>query len=273
MNAADHNRADGDELTPPVVAAEVYDTEYFLRGCLGSATWRASDGAELDPMYGFFLEMVGFEPGDRLLDVGCGRGEMVRLAAERGASFAAGVDYSAAAIELCHKTFAQAEELPVEALQADARRLPFDEGSFDAVTMTDVVEHLVPAELARALAEARRVLRPGGRIFVHTAPNKLIYTVGYRVMRALHPRGRSWPRDPRNDYEREMHVNELRMGTLERALAESGFVDLDGRLGGWVYVDFLPDDRSRRIFRAAARIPLLDRLVTTDLLMAGKKPN
>jgi len=40
--------------------------------------------------------------------------------------------------------------------------LPFEPGTFDRVLMLDVVEHLYPAELAEALREARRVLKPGG---------------------------------------------------------------------------------------------------------------
>jgi SAM-dependent methyltransferase len=52
---------------------------------------------------------------------------------------------------------------------ADATALPFDDASFDAVTMFDVIEHV--EDDARAIAEAKRVLRPGGFLLV-TTPNE-----------------------------------------------------------------------------------------------------
>jgi cyclopropane fatty-acyl-phospholipid synthase-like methyltransferase len=38
--------------------------------------------------------------------------------------------------------------------------------------MLDVVEHLTPTELDRTLAQARRILAPGGRLYIHTFPNR-----------------------------------------------------------------------------------------------------
>jgi len=57
-----------------------------------------------------------------------------------------------------------------EALVANATRLPFAGGSFDAVVAGELIEHLTPVDVDKALAEIRRVLKPGGRLLM-TTPN------------------------------------------------------------------------------------------------------
>ncbi len=82
-----------------------------------------------------------------------------------------------------------------EVILVDARAIPVRDGQADLVTLLDVVEHLTPVELPGTLAEARRLLRPGGRLLVHTFPNRTIYEIVYKLQRALVPwRRRSWPR-------------------------------------------------------------------------------
>jgi SAM-dependent methyltransferase len=95
----------------------------------------------------------------RLLDGGCGAGALLAALAERG--WAAGVDVSASAIAITR------DRGLGRLTQADVEALPFAGGSFDAVMLCDVLEH-VPDD-QRALDEAARVLRPGG-ITVLTLP-------------------------------------------------------------------------------------------------------
>ena len=66
---------------------------------------------------------------------------------------------------------------------ADAKGLPFDSAHFDRVLMFDVVEHLYPWELDRALAEIRRVLTSDGRLVIHTAPNRWYDKYAYPIVR------------------------------------------------------------------------------------------
>jgi ubiquinone/menaquinone biosynthesis C-methylase UbiE len=101
--------------------------------------------------------------GLRLLDLGCGYGSFVREAVARG-YWAVGLD--AAEFELSESRSAAPDE--GRWVVGDGNRLPFEDDTFDVVTMWNVLEH-VP-DPARLLAESVRVLRPGGCL-LGIAPN------------------------------------------------------------------------------------------------------
>lgn len=263
-----------DQLPPAAVPATAYDESYYLTHCMGYEEWRDSDGAQMGAQYEGVLEYkLGLRPGQALLDIGAGRGELVAAAAQRGAR-AVGVEYSEAAVELSARTLA-AHGRPAGAsvILADARALPFADGEFDVVTMLDVIEHLTVPEQASVLAEVRRVLRPGGRLLVHTAPNRLIYEVTYRLQRALAPwRLRSWPRQPRHHYELTMHVGEHSARSLRRALRGAGFDPLEVTHGEWVYESFVPDEAARRLYWRLAAHRLTRPLGVADLWGVAVRP-
>jgi demethylmenaquinone methyltransferase/2-methoxy-6-polyprenyl-1,4-benzoquinol methylase len=93
--------------------------------------------------------------GDRVLDVCCGTGDLA-VAARREGGKAVGLDFSERMLER-----ARAKAPEIEWVRGDALALPFDDGSFDAVTVGFGVRNL--DDLERGLRELRRVLRPGGR--------------------------------------------------------------------------------------------------------------
>jgi ubiquinone/menaquinone biosynthesis C-methylase UbiE len=127
------------------------------------------------------LETLGLQPGDRLLDVGCGTGAAVRSAAAV-AQRAVGVDLSAAMIARGREL---ATGLPnVELLEADAEALPFAAGSFSAVLCTTSLHHYPHAE--RAVAEMARVLERGGRAVIADAvTDRPLVRLADRVLRLL----------------------------------------------------------------------------------------
>ncbi len=109
-----------------------------------------------DPRLSAILAGLGPVEGLRMLDLGCGKGRFARALAGRGAELIG--------LDLSRGMLAAADGL--DRVQASARRLPFRSSSFDAVLAVEVLEHLEPQALDPVLAEARRVLRPGGRFVI-----------------------------------------------------------------------------------------------------------
>lgn len=103
-------------------------------------------------------------PGRDVLEIGCGTGLFSRYLAETGANMAV----SDLSWELL-KQVEVAEGAVIRPILSDAERLPFRSGAFDAVVGSSILHHLAPDV---ALAEAFRVLRPGGTI-AFAEPNML----------------------------------------------------------------------------------------------------
>jgi SAM-dependent methyltransferase len=260
-------------VPPPAVDPAVYDHDYFTSGCAGSYEWTESGGRAVGGIYHFALAQTRFKAGQILVDIGTGRGELPALAAEQGASRAYGVEYSQAALDLAAMT-ASAHKVTstVDLVLADARRIPLPDGCADAVTMLDVVEHLTPTELDASLREARRLLAPAGRLFIHTFPSRTVYEFTYRLQRwALPWRLWRWPHDPRKPVERLMHVNEQSVSRLRRSVRRAGLSIESSALGEWVYVDFVPNKRARALYHRVARIPGLRQFGVANMWLVAQR--
>jgi SAM-dependent methyltransferase len=108
------------------------------------------------------LERLVKPAGKDIVDVGCGSGALVRALAERGAH-PIGLEISA---EQLAPALAHDEEHRARYVVGRAQELPFADGSFDVVVFMRALHHVPAADLPRTLTEARRVLRPGGMVYV-----------------------------------------------------------------------------------------------------------
>jgi ubiquinone/menaquinone biosynthesis methyltransferase len=111
------------------------------------------------------VELARVGRGGRALDVCCGTGDLalaLRQAVGPGGEVV-GLDFSEAMLDEAHaKSFERGAE--VEWIQGNALELPFESASFDVATVGFGIRNVV--DLPRALAEMRRVVRPGGRVVV-----------------------------------------------------------------------------------------------------------
>jgi ubiquinone/menaquinone biosynthesis C-methylase UbiE len=175
------------EIAFQSVPPEIYNREYFLTECEGHEEFMITHGRVLIPRLRVALELAKVKARTKVLDIGCGRGEVTFHCAYLGAE-AHGINYSAAALQIANSIRAELIDIPtkdVHLYQANACSLPFANRSFDIVFMLDIVEHLYPKELNQTLQEAHRVLKENGKLIVHTMPNIWYYRLGYPFYRFL----------------------------------------------------------------------------------------
>ena len=236
------------QRTRDSVPSTLYTEEYFLTACEGFDEFIATEGEHLSRRLNAAFALAAVEPGMKVLDVGCGRGEILRHCAGLGAD-AYGIDYAVVAVQMSQDIVDDVAQAPGKTgvAQADAKKLPFPTAYFDRVLMFDVVEHLYPWELHEALTEIHRVLKPNGRFIVHTAPNVWYDKYAYpfvRAFRTMLGQGDKYPANPRAflvNVNQDVHVNEQSMVSMRQTLSGAGFksrVWLDsppqGRQGNWL---------------------------------------
>ena len=212
------------ENLPKNVSFEEYD-ENWIENAWGKGSIKEfinNLGNELRPRVKTSLEIANLTPEMRILDIGCGRGEVVFYAARQGLE-AVGVDYSTSVLKIANEV---KKRLPSELQQlitfhlGDAKKLPFPENYFDRIFMLDLVEHLHDWELNELFAVCHKLLKPDGLLVIHTLPNKWIYDYTYRFLRLF-----LWnlPKEPRNENEKKIHINEQTIIHLKKLLTQNNF--------------------------------------------------
>lgn len=107
------------------------------------------------------LDGIRLAAGERLLEIGCGEGgNLHHLAARSREARLYGTDFSPAKAAFARRATGALT------VCADASALPLADEVFDGVLIRDLLHHVLPALRGHVLAEARRVLRPGGRLFL-----------------------------------------------------------------------------------------------------------
>jgi demethylmenaquinone methyltransferase/2-methoxy-6-polyprenyl-1,4-benzoquinol methylase len=119
------------------------------------------------------LEVIGVGPGDRLLDVACGTGDIAEMAQARGAEVI-GLDF---AVEMLRG--ARQRGIPAGFVQGDAGRMPLPDASVQAVTCGFALRNFV--NLGEVLLEMGRVLTPDGRLMILE-----VYEPKNPIIKAMH---------------------------------------------------------------------------------------
>ncbi|MEM7166597.1 MAG: class I SAM-dependent methyltransferase [Planctomycetota bacterium] len=254
-------------MVQPLTLAEIerlYDEAYYTGDCDGHAEFRRGHGARLPRRLKKCAKMAAVTGRDRVVDVGCGRGELALDSARRGATVVA-IDPARSALRIVRTQLNDDVAARLVAVRARGEALPVPTSWATVIFLTDVVEHLPPAELAETFQECRRALAPDGRLIVHTQPNRLLVDWTVPVLSRL---SWSWgvrlPRDLRTEMtpgsRKPYHVNEQSLEQLRKSLLRHGFTVADawlegsypihrifgdGRLKDW----FLPHFRRRPLLK------------------------
>lgn len=183
---------------------ELYDEAYFdmVRG--------SKQGTELHhKFFELVKEVAAGRP--RILDLGCGRGQLLSLLAREPGMDVSGLDFSEAAVA------ASQELVEPERVHCGsaAERDNFPQDSFDLICIMDVVEHLPPADLLATMENIRYWLKPGGHLVVHTFPTLGPHRIFQAILRL------SGQRDYLNLLNK-IHCNVQTRASLRQVLEQAG---------------------------------------------------
>ena len=205
----------------------IYDSNYFLKAVDGYKEFSGFDGAydSLFPRYKRNIQLLELRPENKLLEIGCGRGEVCIFHSLRG-GVAKGVDYSAEAITLAREK-ASKLNARVEFVESSFDQLGDAPELYDRILASEFIEHISAEEGLIFFRIASSMLMPGGKLLVFTMPNTLQRRFGYPITRlwaALH--GMRLPKrqdDMTSEHYRLYHLNEQNYFTLRKLATQAGF--------------------------------------------------
>jgi len=179
----------------------------------------------------------------RHLDIGCGPGTFIGTLP--GSIESVGVDIAKPQVDYANEHYrTDGHRFEVVA----PGRLPFEDTSFDAVTIIEIIEHLTAPDCETLVQEARRVLTPGGTLIL-TTPN---YASPWPVV--------EWLLNRLGDVSYEdQHINRFNLWRLSRFLRRVGFMDVESR----AYIGVAPFTAALG-WRVADQIEQLEPRIFTD---------
>jgi len=195
--------------TPP---STIYSKEYFFFDGHQDSYSRGI----LAPEYREVLGHLEAKSNEAILDIGCGRGELVNECRKLGADVI-GVDYSQAAVKISKETLNEGI-----IVRASASDLPFRNGTFDKIILHAVLEHLDQGDTLKCVREMGRVLKLEGIVLIQTANKweKLLSPL-HDLHNLLFPKQRLNPKE--RYYLKVTHVNAPSPISLKRMFRKEGF--------------------------------------------------
>jgi SAM-dependent methyltransferase len=220
---------------------------WLLRGTCGNMY----DGLRVSS---YPIPEVPLEGPGRLLDIGANWGRW-SIAAERAGFDVVSTDPSLGAMRAARRVAKQLGA-QLEVVVADGRHLPFPDQSFDVVFSYGVLQHLAPADVAEAVHEFARVLRPGG-VSLHQLPNAWGPLSAYRQASRRFRTARKFE----VRYWRSRDLRDLFGRAIgPTTLSADAFLTLSPHAGDVGQLDFLPRTiirTSRALTRLSGRAPAL----------------
>jgi ubiquinone/menaquinone biosynthesis C-methylase UbiE len=193
-----------------------------------------------------------------ILDIGCGRGELISRLGLGGWNVY-GFDFSESALSVAKETIRQLPDdktKDIHLLCADSAFIPFKDKSIDFIFSSELFEHLNDAELKCLIREIYRVLKDNGRFIILTSPNKTYADMGYRywirpVNIILSPLTRIIFKKAlitSSHYSDPTHINLHSVKSLRMLFKDSGFRTR-------IYTRwFLPDDFKGYIYKIISQL-------------------
>lgn len=208
------------------VEPKLYTRKYYFSSETSNTSYVENHKIYFDRRMENILKKIPFDKGQKVLDIGCGRGEVALYFAENEASRVVGIDYSKAAIKIANENLKKAS-IKIKNIcsfqQMDAKNLTFQAKYFDLIIMTEFLEHIYPEEQEVVFRNAFRVLKDDGIVFFHTAPSKTFIDYTYKywcfpigrllvklnnlILKKNYPELQK-PEKLRTHYQKIMHVNE-----------------------------------------------------------------
>lgn len=208
-----------------LLSDEVEGYEEFKRG-------------ELSVVKKTIVDLIDPKPKMRILDVGFGRGEILRYCSDYNAD-TYGIDSSKAAYKIAIKTSPNSILLTV-----NAKKIPFIV-NFDRIIISDVIEHMSQSDGKRLIKNLKRILSPNGKIIIHTSPNSVFMNLTYPalkgIIKLMYPE--TYARleyQIKNANKNNFHVYEYNPITLARTIKSTG-----NRFRLWTSKDILRSYKSK----------------------------
>ncbi len=152
------------------------------------------------------IEISGVKP-KKILDVGCASGWFLSKLAEKYPHFSlVGVDIYKPAIQYGRKVYKN-----LDLVLADGHKLPFKNNSFDLITCTEVLEHVVEPD--KVLEEIKRVLKPNGIAIIEMDSGSFLFTMAWY-----------WWTNLRRGVWRDSHIHTFNTKILENMIKNSGLI-------------------------------------------------
>ncbi|MCM8790491.1 MAG: class I SAM-dependent methyltransferase [Candidatus Omnitrophica bacterium] len=230
----------------PRVDPSLYSKEYFLTDNEGWREYAAGLADHIHPKFKRAIELALPTKSDNILDIGCGRGELLYYCARYGAK-AFGIDYSPAAIAITRQTLkrlTQNERKNTSAEVGDPTTYDFRDNKYTIIFMIETLEHMHDWQLKELFSRVGDILTEDGRLIVITPnyyyekyllPIKRILNLPWNVLKIpirmtkskyrksgfgalLSKAFRIWP--DRGDLNRKTHVNVTTPAKVKRLLKD-----------------------------------------------------